>query len=87
MTQFAMYATWNGGQTGTESDGVPGSAGGYWSGGGAANGVSAPGVGAAGKNAIYDPLLYPHSYVNNMKSMLAAQWVENSNALVWRLFT
>uniref|UniRef100_A0A1I7XDG6 Pre-mRNA-processing-splicing factor 8 n=1 Tax=Heterorhabditis bacteriophora TaxID=37862 RepID=A0A1I7XDG6_HETBA len=27
----------------------------------------------------YDPLLYNQSYMNNMKNMLAAQWVENSN--------
>ncbi|CAI4227783.1 unnamed protein product [Auanema sp. JU1783] len=27
----------------------------------------------------YDPLLYNQNYMNNMKNMLAAQWVENSN--------
>ncbi|MFH4977127.1 hypothetical protein AB6A40_003836 [Gnathostoma spinigerum] len=36
---------------------------------------------AAAAAAAYDPLLYPQSYMNNMKNMLgaAAQWVESSS--------
>ncbi|WKX98631.1 hypothetical protein Q1695_013933 [Nippostrongylus brasiliensis] len=59
----------------------------YWGGGGGGGGgqTAAP-PGLTGPmpptqtlKQPYDPLLYNQSYMNNMKNMLAAQWVENTN--------
>ncbi|KAK6744109.1 hypothetical protein RB195_011049 [Necator americanus] len=61
-----MYPNW----TGDDS---------YWGGQSAPQGLAGPMPQAQALKQPYDPLLYNQSYMNNMKNMLAAQWVENSN--------
>lgn len=63
---MSMYPNW----TGEDS---------YWGGQSAPQGLAGPMPQAQALKQPYDPLLYNQSYVNNMKNMLAAQWVENSN--------
>ncbi|RCN52677.1 hypothetical protein ANCCAN_01053 [Ancylostoma caninum] len=61
-----MYPNW----TGDDS---------YWGGQSTPQGLAGPMPQAQALKQPYDPLLYNQSYMNNMKNMLAAQWVENSN--------
>ncbi|VDM59551.1 unnamed protein product [Angiostrongylus costaricensis] len=63
---MSMYPNW----TGDDS---------YWGSQSAPQGLAGPMPQAQALKQPYDPLLYNQSYMNNMKSMLAAQWVENTN--------
>ncbi|KJH47771.1 hypothetical protein DICVIV_06124 [Dictyocaulus viviparus] len=63
---MSMYPNW----TGDDS---------YWSNQSTPQGLAGPMQQTQTLKQPYDPLLYNQSYMNNMKNMLAAQWVENTN--------
>ncbi|CAD6185836.1 unnamed protein product [Caenorhabditis auriculariae] len=72
---MSMYPGW----TGDDS---------YWTtpplvGAGATAAVSAAGAGGGSSALKQSYELYNQSYMNNMKNMLAAQWVENSNPFAY----